>query len=76
MDMTSEAKRASIAGSSARSSLLQHVEHASGPGTKGTSNAMQKGVIKEDDAKNGKKNMNLNMKCPEATDAVADSVNL
>ena len=70
MDMTSEAKMASRAGSSVRGFLLQLVEQVSGPGTKGTRGAMPKEVIKEDDAKNGKKNMNINMKCPEPTDAV------
>ena len=60
----------SKAGNSARISQPQFLEHVSGPGTKGTRGAMPKEVIKEDDAKNGKKNMNINMKCPEPTDAV------
>ena len=68
--MTSEVKMMSKAGNSARISQPQFLEHVSGPGTKGTRGAMPKEVIKEDDAKNGKKNMNINMKCPEPTDAV------
>ena len=68
--MTSEVKMMSKAGNSARISQPQFLEHVSGPGTKGTRGAMPKEVMQEDDAKNGKKNMNINMKCPEPTDAV------
>ena len=70
MHMTSEVKMMSKAGNSARISQPQFLEHVSGPGTKGTRGAMPKEVMQEDDAKNGKKNMNINMKCPEPTDAV------
>ena len=69
MHMTSEVKIMSKAGNSARISQPQFLEHVSGPGTKGTRGAMPKEVMQEDDAKNGKKNMNINMKCPEPTDA-------
>ena len=70
MHMTSKVKMMSKAGNSARISQPQFLEHVSGPGTKGTRGAMPKEVMQEDDAKNGKKNMNINMKCPEPTDAV------
>ena len=70
MDMTSEAKMASRAGSSVRGFLLQLVEQVSGPGTKGTRGAMPKEVVKEDDAKYGKENTTINMKCLEITDVL------
>ena len=70
MHMTSEVKMTSKAGNSVPISLPQFLEHVSGLGTKGTRGAMPKEVVKEDDAKYGKENTTINMKCLETTDVL------